>query len=91
MKTEVILTIMNRPLETETRPPAAMGMILGIKQPRWPVVPERVVKATRATRSDSSANPDPSAKFREDIRRRYETPFHSVWHSEGINLNEAAD
>lgn len=91
MKTEVILTIMNRPAETETRPAATVGMTLGIKQPRWPAVPERVANATRATRSDSPAPADDPAKFREDIRRRHETPFHSVWNHDAMNLNEEPD
>jgi len=91
MQTEVILSIVKRPVEPQVRPAATVAMILGFENPGRQSIPVRGSTATRAARLDSPANPDDSAKFREDIRRRYELPFHSVWNHDGMNLNEEAD
>jgi hypothetical protein len=51
-------------------------MILGKPESRRPDVPEHAV---------TTAGADHSAKFREDIRRRSETPFKTSWPHGGIN------
>jgi hypothetical protein len=86
MKTQVILTIMNRPVEPDVRPPATMTMIFGIQNPPRPPVPGQAANDTRTTRSDPLASPNASAKFREEIPHRYKAPFNQTrWHHGGIN------
>ena len=56
---------------TTVRPPATVAMILGKPESPRPAILKHAV---------TTAGADHSAKFREDIRRRYETPFKTPWH-----------
>jgi hypothetical protein len=83
METLVKLTIV--------RPPATVTMILDQPESRRPAMPERAADVAEAVRSNLPTHAEHSAKFHEDMRRRYETPLKTAWHHEGINLNEDAD
>ena len=80
MKTQVVLTIMKRPAEPQTRPPATAALILGIKNPTSSVQADP--SGTQSLRDTSSAK---SESFREDLRRRQQTPFKTPWDHGGLN------
>ena len=57
------------------RPQATLGMIPGISAPPPPAILKRASESPKAAHADPQALLEDSANFREDIRRRHETPF----------------
>lgn len=78
-----MIDVMNthKTLATE-RPATTVAIILGTRKPVQPALPERGPEAVPAA---LRAFHDSSKIFREDLRRRYETPFRVAWHHGGIN------
>ena len=78
MKTQNIIT-------KTVRPQATVAAILGTQEPQ---VSGSRTKSTRTATPAHSIPPalrEEAAKFREEIRRRYETPFRTGWDHGGLN------
>lgn len=85
MKTEVNLTSVKHPEQPPATTPTTVMMILGLEDPGRQCSPFHGSTATKDAPSDSKPHSDESARYRDELRRRHEAPFHSVWHYEGIS------
>jgi len=71
-------------LETASQP-ATVAMMLGGANAPPPAILERASGAAVAAHSAPEATPDDSARFREDVPRRYEAAYPHPWHHGGLN------
>jgi hypothetical protein len=65
--------------------PVKVAMIPSGANPRPSTIPERDSVAAAAALPTALADSDDSARFREDIIRRYEAPFRPSWRHGGLN------
>jgi hypothetical protein len=70
------------PLEVSSRLDSAATLL---KDPVPQGIPQRASEAAAAADSPSPADPDDSARFREEIRRRYEEPLLLPPGHDGLN------
>jgi hypothetical protein len=66
-------------------PPARVALISNAEKPSPSITPDRASEAMAAAAPTPVIVPDDSARFREDILRRCETPFRSSWRHGGLN------
>jgi hypothetical protein len=60
-------------------------MIFGPPKSGPPIIPERDSDALKAAHSDPRATLGDSAQFRENLRRRYDTPYPVPWSHGRLN------
>ena len=70
------------PLEVSSRPRSAASLS---NKPASPGLAERACETDAAAHAPAQANPDDSAQFREEIRRRYEAPLLLSPRHDGLN------
>jgi len=66
-------------------PQANVAVILGTTEPRPLALPEKATQTATAAHSVPAALQEEAAKFREQMRRRYEMPFVTGWDHGGLN------